>query len=441
MALRETRESTDARRMAWAGLGVLAMLNLLAFAQPLVHHRDLLLEWRKGPLIYNASPYSSANAAKAFWPVAAVMLDLYVGLSLAWDRWRGRRFRTIAVAVSLLLVWAAGESLTRLVIRRFMFLQYRPHPDLFWYNRPLLRSHSDETDPVPKSTNSRGFRGTDEIPPAKRPGEYRVFVVGDSSTFGLGVPDSRTYSVVLEQALRRATGREVRVVNSGCPGHTSYQGLFLLRHAGLPLHPDLIIWAYNNDPCLEMARELDRITQSPRLRAVERVLYRSDLFLLFQRVAMDALFRWNAAEVAKRYPREQEGWVRRIPFDDFREYLREYAALAREHGSRILFLRMPLNGPACERNPIFRTSFDNTYRDYVAAFCATQGLPYLDFEADFARQYRPSLFIEEHLFHPSDEGHRIIGETIAQYLLTNGLARPVSGAAPRADASKEGVLP
>ena len=428
--MRGSSTQAPARR-ARGWLLLLAGLNLLALAPLVSHGHDLILEWRKGPLVYEMCPYSSVRAPKLFWPAVAGMTDLYILLAVLWTarlrRRVGARHPDLAAAVfatlSMAVVLATGEAAVRLVIRKFMFLQYRPHADLYWYNRPMLRDHVDVTDEVPKSTNSKGFRGTWDVG-AKEPREVRVFVVGDSSTFGLGVPDDATYSHVLERELAAATGRPVHVINSGCPGHTSLQGLFLLRHAGLAAQPDVVIWAYNNDPCLDMALEKDRIPGDPRVLAAQRLLFRSDLGILFHRVALDAIHRWNADEVRNTFRQEQEGWVRRIPFDDFQAYLAEFERLARSAGSRILFVRMPLNRPMCEQKPIYRTSFDDTYREYVLEFCRREGLPSCDFEAEFNRRADASLFLPGHLFHPSPAGHRIIGGGLARAIVDGGLLPP-----------------
>jgi lysophospholipase L1-like esterase len=279
----------------------------------------------------------------------------------------------------------------------------------------------DVTDTIPKSTDSRGFRGRDEIPIEKPAGEIRIFLVGDSSTFGLGVPDDATFGHVMEAALRKSTGRPVRVINSGCPGHTSLEGLLLLQNPGIALHPDLVVWAFNNDPCLDVLPEKARYAGGPFLRALDRVLYRSDLYLLFHQVAKVALRGWDAEEYRQTFRREDKGWVKRIPFDDYKDYLRQFADTAARNGSRILFLRMPLNRPMCEKTPIFYTSFDDAYRNYLAEYCKSGNIPYLDLESRFLAQYDPSLFLPGHLFHPGVQGHRIVGERIAEHIVSEGL--------------------
>jgi lysophospholipase L1-like esterase len=418
------------------GVGLLLVFNLYAVSRPYLHKPSAVMEWRKGPLIHESSPYSTTNAAKIFWPLMALLADAYIGGIYGWTLMR-RRMRAkpapmaeTAFAMALLLgLGVAGEFLARAYIHKYMYTQYHPDPELLWFNRPNLRQHRDVTDPLPKSTNSLGFRMLEEIPPQKGPDEFRIFVMGDSSTFGLGVEDEETFCYVLQQSLREATGKHVLVINSGAPGLTSYQGLILLQRYGLPLQSDLVIWAFNNDPCLDMARDKGRVSGSPTVLAAERVLFRSDVFLLFRRVVLDAVYGWDLQRYQKKYPSEQSGWVRRIPFDDYQAYLRRFVELTRAAGVPILFVRMPLNRPLCEKAPIFYTSFDDGYRDYLTQFCHENDLPYVDFEHPWLENYSKDNFLTGHLFHPSPTGHRFLGMGLANYILSSkyGLLRTRGG--------------
>ncbi len=416
-------------RRVVAAVALVALLALHAFAisRPFLHAPAEVTEWRKGPLVKDHSPYASANSARIFWPVAVAMLDAYLALLLLWRRVLSRRVNSrppveaLVATLALLIVLVGGELTARGVIRQFWFLQYRPDPELYWYNRPNLREHTDATDTARRTTNSQGFRMDREVPRDKGAGEVRVFVVGDSSTFGLGVDDDQTYSAVLERELARRLDRPVTVINSGCPGHTSYQGMILLQRHGLDLQPDLVIWAYNNDPCLDTMVEKDRVSDDPARLALQRALYRSDLYLLFRRVLVDAAYGARTARLARRYPTEPSEWVRRIPFEDYKGYLQQFADVTHSAGAEILYVRMPLNRPMCEIEPIYLTSFDDDYRDYLSAFCATARQRCVDFEHAWLQPYDRNRFLPGHLFHPSATGHEIIGRELARVAVDEGL--------------------
>ncbi len=71
--------------------------------------------------------------------------------------------------------------------------------------------------PVEHAVNSRGYRGPSR-PFEKRPGTLRILLVGDSYTFGVGMPEEDTIAAQLEDALGAFSPRPVEVLNFGVPG-------------------------------------------------------------------------------------------------------------------------------------------------------------------------------------------------------------------------------
>jgi hypothetical protein len=108
-------------------------------------------------------------------------------------------------------------------------------------NTPGLR-HKELQDTV-VSTNSRGARGEREYAVPKPPSVVRIVALGDSVTFGYGVPDDATWPAQLEAALPG-----VEVVNLGEPAYAHDQMYFTLRDDGMAFEPDaVIVGFYEND--------------------------------------------------------------------------------------------------------------------------------------------------------------------------------------------------
>ena len=109
--------------------------------------------------------------------------------------------------------------------------------------RPSLcvRLRTREYDQVLR-TNSRGMVGPD-LPATKAPGEFRIVVLGDSYTVGGQVPYEQTFPAVLEQQLRQRGYSQVRVINAGVGGYTTYNEAGLLREDLSWLQPDLVVVA------------------------------------------------------------------------------------------------------------------------------------------------------------------------------------------------------
>ncbi|MBI4878868.1 MAG: SGNH/GDSL hydrolase family protein [Planctomycetes bacterium] len=95
-------------------------------------------------------------------------------------------------------------------------------------------------------TNDAGFRG----PPfllSKERRAFRLAFLGDSFTFGEGVPFADTFPERTVAALCAAhAGEDLRfeALNLGVGGHNTVQSLLVLREVALPLRPDLVVLGY-----------------------------------------------------------------------------------------------------------------------------------------------------------------------------------------------------
>ena len=89
-------------------------------------------------------------------------------------------------------------------------------------------------------TGGHGFRfpeGTWNKPA----GVLRILVIGDSVSFGVGVPPDSIFSAELERSLRQVEP-SVEVINMGVAGFLASEELMILRRLGLQREPDLLIW-------------------------------------------------------------------------------------------------------------------------------------------------------------------------------------------------------
>jgi len=110
--------------------------------------------------------------------------------------------------------------------------------DLHWMDTPWA---------VEVSYNSQGFRERELTAPA--PGVLRIVVVGDSFTYGHGLPERLCYPRQLETILRTRPGRAVEVLNCGSGGddldRIGPRAARLLEE----LRPDVLVYGYFlNDP-------------------------------------------------------------------------------------------------------------------------------------------------------------------------------------------------
>ncbi len=83
---------------------------------------------------------------------------------------------------------------------------------------------------------------SDVVSRPKAPDEYRVFLLGDSSTWGWLLDNADTYSTVInDAALHVADGRRIVAYNLGYPIELLTKDLLLLDDA-MQFQPDLIVW-------------------------------------------------------------------------------------------------------------------------------------------------------------------------------------------------------
>ena len=96
---------------------------------------------------------------------------------------------------------------------------------------------------VDVSINGQGLRDR-EYSLQKPPGAYRIMMLGDSTTFGWGVPIAETTAKHLERDLNGAGGRQVEVLNAGVGNYNTVQEVSSYVERGRLFRPDLVILVY-----------------------------------------------------------------------------------------------------------------------------------------------------------------------------------------------------
>jgi len=109
-------------------------------------------------------------------------------------------------------------------------------PSLGWKLKPGACATSKRTGrEVEYCINDKGLRGK-ELAYEKKPGVFRIVLLGDSRTFGFGVPVEQHFSTVVKDYFRR-----LEVVNLGIDGYGIDQELLLLQDEGFKYAPDLVL--------------------------------------------------------------------------------------------------------------------------------------------------------------------------------------------------------
>ncbi|MCH9683445.1 MAG: hypothetical protein K0V04_18555 [Deltaproteobacteria bacterium] len=115
---------------------------------------------------------------------------------------------------------------------------FEPHPVTGYRFVPGLRARvPHEGGGYDVQCNAAGFRCRHEPTREKPPGTFRMIVLGDGQTAGIGVDETDRFTERLERRL----GRYVQVLNFGLPGAGVDQQLLVFRHHARDIEHDLLL--------------------------------------------------------------------------------------------------------------------------------------------------------------------------------------------------------
>lgn len=254
--------------------------------------------------------------------------------------------------------------------------------------------------------NSSGFRGGEFH--ARRPGEMRVALVGDSFTFGNGVPFEDTLGERLAGELARR-GRPAVVFNCGVPGYNAMHAAITARERALPLDLDLLVYVF-------FANDLE---PSPPWREVppDAVIDRLHGFPLHS-----ALGQWCAVHVKR--------WLARLGVDvDARTRAAWSANLADGGGERLEAALDELRAACAERGvpllvavyPFMAPERTNPFGEvdaFALSACRERGIPCVELAQGFPKgDALYGLWSSTWDSHPAGAGHQLAAQALAPSVL------------------------
>ena len=174
----------------------------------------------------------------------------------------------------LLITLLVTFGVIELGLRRFLPVDYRPPaselpnvaddaiyqdssiPDLDY---ELVPNTEATAQGVMVVVNSYGMRDDEPDPQKNR----RIVVLGDSFSFGFGIPQEKTFSTLLEQSLQ-AIDEDYEVLNLSVPGYATRDEVITLRQKGMRWEPEVIIIGYVlNDPEVEPIQQIPAYFREP----------------------------------------------------------------------------------------------------------------------------------------------------------------------------------
>ena len=247
-------------------------------------------------------------------------------------------------------------------------------------------------------TNELGFRDATPRLAPKRPGEFRIVVLGDSFTVSAGVDYARIYTTLLEQRLKEKHPG-VRVINLAVGGYNVVQYAAVLEEVALGLEPDMVLVALypENDFSMDTYEENLRIASGAAPYAPwyeSTYVYRAYVGKVINRLAKKEAPKTTSSK----------GW------DENVGALRTIARTTEEHRLPLAVIALPSTWSLASQRPLFQRVEAECAR-LPNARCFTLLEPLIASGIDEA-----SLRLNALDAHPNDKYNAFVAEALAPFI-------------------------
>lgn len=279
--------------------------------------------------------------------------------------------------------------------------------------------------------NALGLRDS-FLPREKAKNERRILTTGDSSVYGWGVPEGRTYQEVLESGLNRTFPQyRFEVINLGVPGYSSVQSLRLLDDVGWSYQPDMLMVSNIFSDC-----NIDTFQDEKALAMVnvdDSPLHHSRTYC-----AMWNLYaQWYSTSNQERnrvlmpgVPRDttilekvdQVVDLSRVPLTRYLENLETMRTVASAHGAGMMLVPLAQEWdvgqwsvPSLARPVPGQVLPWHPYRKAMAQYASTHSLPLVSMPDAFGQAKASGRRLFNDPVHPSPDGAAVMAEALLQY--------------------------
>lgn len=254
-------------------------------------------------------------------------------------------------------------------------------------------------------TNSSGMRD-DEPQPKDDDSSHRIAIMGDSYTFGFGVPGDQAYPSVLEHLLNaRMNGEKFETLNFGVGGYSTRDEALLLKHRAINWDLDLVVLGYVlNDPEIDPIQPLHAYYRDP-------VWWQnSNLLRLIAKAKRD----WDVLRLGSgdyfRYLHSTKSYKWQSAVDALEDI--ESVAAAKE--IPVLLVIFPFVEPESWANYPYKE-----LHQQVADAANEVGIHVVDLYEDMSGYSAEALMVIPDDSHPSQLGHKVAAEAIYQWIAEN----------------------
>ncbi len=282
--------------------------------------------------------------------------------------------------------------------------------------------------------NSYGCRGEEFKFEANKDNlEKRVLLLGDSWTFGFQVVEEETYVYKLKELLSFYYNRKYKVfvINAGCPGYSSTQGLYYLKEIINFYKPDwIIIQLGRNDKNYSNRTDREEICSPFLVRKIRNFLRKNTFNNLLMKIYFRIRYK-TLKRLSNRFPNEFDGhsvdidkvinlcqkkgikvpillsrYKRRVSPEEFRDNCQEIKRISSFYNARVIFI------PPFVLVDGNKLMFD---KDYF------YGEPYINPFEEFYKEGIKNVFMDK-VLHLKPKGHSIVANLLFKKMTELGFA-------------------
>jgi len=327
-----------------------------------------------------------------------------------------------------------------------------------------IEAEDDRRNTVPFRTNSFGFIGENW---ASEKREMRITNYGDSFTAGLAVPYEKNYVSTLGNVLSDRSGIKIESLNFGITGQGTKDALETYRYYGQQAGGDIVfLWMYLGNDFLDNfgnvtaptygAVTTDKSLTEKKVSLILKLLKKSELVFFIKDTVAQASWGHRVFSVLSKIPGMKQfiykitlaEYPLPIPLDlllmftehekngialeETKKYVQEFSHMVAKNGGKFFVVLVPAHFQVDKSAELYlykqypellSYGFD-TLRPNRTVEEMLEGLSisHLDLTAAFIKAYNEghSLYICR-FCHFNEEGHRLAGETVAEWFYRNNV--------------------
>ena len=270
--------------------------------------------------------------------------------------------------------------------------------------------------------NSHRMRD-DEYDIAKPANTYRVAVIGDSVTYGMGVKRPNIFADVLESMLDDKAGTRVEVLNFGVIAYNPFQVYTDLVNRVLKFSPDMVIYTFAPDD-VETTPVVLEINGSYYInfnRLEGWNLFNNDIHWALYRLS--SLYRFVYEQIVTLIiEREDIEEMTTNPSVAW-SIVSKLASISQQNSADFLLVLSPPLSSNDSATALFRYERDF---DIVRQYASSAGLEVIDLGEIYSKQGDAIKIKEDDYEHPNALGHRLIAERLARHIRPSLLKKPTN---------------